>query len=157
LAVDRHKVEEFLYHEANLADECRYDEWEALWTDDAIYWVPFGKDDPDPRSDASVIYDNRGRITTRLNQLRTGVHWTQDPPSRMRRLISNVQIEEGDNGELVVNSNFFLTEWRQHTENLWAGRTIHNLRPDGDSYKMAMKKVLLVNNAEVIPHLSILL
>ncbi|MEK7214160.1 MAG: aromatic-ring-hydroxylating dioxygenase subunit beta [Chloroflexota bacterium] len=157
MAIDRQRVEDFIYHEANLADENRYDEWESLWTEDALYWVPFGKDDPDPSRDASIIYDNRGRISSRLHQLKSDVHWIQDPPSRMRRLITNILVEEIENGELLVNSNFMLVELRQHQQNLWAGRTIHKLRPDNGTFKMALKKVLLVNNAEVLPHLSILL
>ncbi len=157
MGVDRQQIEEFLYHEANLADENRYDEWEALWTDDAIYWVPFAKDDPDPSRDASIIYDNRARIGSRLQQLKTGVHWAQDPPSRMRRLITNVQIDESNESEIVVNSNFLLVELRQHVQNIWAGRTIHKLRPENGSFRMALKKVLLVNNAEAIPRLTFLL
>jgi 3-phenylpropionate/cinnamic acid dioxygenase small subunit len=75
----------------------------------------------------------------------------------MRRLISNIQIEEAGHGDLTVNSNFLLVELRQHQEYLWAGRAIHRLRPDGDGYRMALKKVLLVNNREPLPHLAILL
>lgn len=157
MPVDRQRVEDFIYYEANLADENRYDEWEQLWADDALYWIPFGKDDPDPRRDASIIYDNRGRIASRIQQLKTGVHWIQDPPSRMRRLITNILVEETPDGELLVNSNFMLVELRQHEQNLWAGRTIHRLRPDNGTFKMAMKKVLLVNNVEPLPHLAILL
>ena len=48
MPVDRHKVESFLYREARLMDEHAYDEWLALWTDDALYWVPCNEDDIDP-------------------------------------------------------------------------------------------------------------
>ena len=66
---DRHVVEQFLYREARLADEGDYDAWEALWTDDALYWVPIGGEGGDPQQEMSVIYDNRNRISTRLKQL----------------------------------------------------------------------------------------
>ena len=70
--LDLREIEQFLYAEARYADEHDYDAWEALWTDDAIYWVPAGGDLTDPSGQMSVIYDNRSRIATRLNQLRTG-------------------------------------------------------------------------------------
>ena len=48
MAIDRHQIETFLYREARLMDEHAYDEWLALWTDDALYWVPCNRDDSDP-------------------------------------------------------------------------------------------------------------
>src|ERR1700756_5519516 len=56
-AFDRAEVEQFLYREARLADESDYDAWEALWTDDALYWVPIGGPGGDPQREMSVIYD----------------------------------------------------------------------------------------------------
>ena len=54
-------VVEFLYREARLADEARYAEWLALWTDDGVYWVPATTDPgADPDKHISHIYDNRG-------------------------------------------------------------------------------------------------
>jgi 3-phenylpropionate/cinnamic acid dioxygenase small subunit len=69
----------------------------------------------------------------------------------MRRLIANLEIEEGANGEVVVASNFMLAELRRHVQNLWAGRTVHRLRPENGSFKIAYKKVMLLNNDEEIP------
>ena len=90
--LDLRQIEQFLYREARYADEHDYDAWEALWTDDALYWVPAGGDLTEPGAQMSVIYDNRSRITTRLNQLRTGRRYAQSPPSSLRRVISNVEV-----------------------------------------------------------------
>jgi benzoate/toluate 1,2-dioxygenase subunit beta len=156
MAVDRQSLEAFLYLEARLADEHRYDDWEALWADDGLYWVPSGKDDSDPSFEASIIYDNRRRINTRLNQLRTGLHWPQDPPSRMRRVISNIEVIEQDDELVTVEYNFFLVEIRTHLQTTWAGRTRMTVRSDGDSWLIKLKKVMLVNNNEVMPHLTMI-
>ncbi len=86
------EIEQFVYREARYADEHDYDAWEALWTDDALYWVPAGGDLAEPGGQMSVIYDNRNRITTRLNQLRTGRRYAQSPPSALRRVISNIEV-----------------------------------------------------------------
>ena len=62
MTIDREQVEQFLYREADLMDEHRYDEWLALWTDDALYWVPTGSDEIDPKREISLIYDDRTRL-----------------------------------------------------------------------------------------------
>src|SRR5262250_2152237 len=102
---------EFVYKEARLADEARYAEWLALWTDDAIYWVPATTDaGADPDKHISHIYDNRGRLETRINMLQSGYRYSQEPASLMRRLVSNIEVTPADDGELVVESNFALGE-----------------------------------------------
>ena len=157
MAVDRHQVENFIYREARLMDEHAYDEWLSLWTDDALYWVPSNRDDIDPTREVSIIYDNRARLEDRITRLRGSAIYAQEPRSRMRRVVSNVEIEEGENGEVTVYSNFSLTELRRGKQDTFAGRTIYKLRPEGDSFKIAYKKVLLVNNDEVIDNLTFLI
>lgn len=157
MAIDRNRVENFLYREARLMDENAYDEWLALWTDDALYWVPANADDVNPNRHVSIVYEDKTRLEDRIVRLKSGAAYAQDPKSRMRRVISNIEIEAGENGEVVVYSNFNLTELRRGQQNTFAGRTLHKLRPDGDSFKMAYKKVLLVNNDEVINNLTFLI
>ena len=98
---ERQAVVEFLYREARLADEARYAEWHALWTDDGEYWVPASTDpDADPDKHISHIYDNRARIDTRVKLLQTGHRYSQEPASLMRRLISNIEVEQAADGQL---------------------------------------------------------
>ena len=157
MALDRRQVEDFIYLEARLADEHRGDEWLALWADDGVYWIPANSDDIDPMLNVSFIYDDRLHIGDRVERLKQGLAYAQDPSSRMRRLISNVEIEETENGEITVYSNFMLIELRRHVQNMWAGRTIHKLRQENGKLKMALKKVMLVNNDEEIPAFQFLL
>src|SRR5262249_34881425 len=87
------EVEQFLYREARLADEHDYDGWEALWTDDGVYWIPGGgRSDVDPDTQMSIAYDNRSRIGLRVAQLKSGKRHSQTPPSSVRRMISNVEL-----------------------------------------------------------------
>jgi benzoate/toluate 1,2-dioxygenase subunit beta len=150
-----------VYREARLADEACYAEWHALWTDDALYWVPATTDPAaDPDKHLSHIYDNRTRLDTRIKLLQTGHRYSQEPASSMRRLISNIEIERADNGELVVASNFILAELSlqaKHEMQWWVGRTTHRLRRVGAELKMCGKKVVLVNAAEPLPNLSFLI
>lgn len=157
LAVDEAAVRRFLYREARLQDEHRYEEWEALLTDDALYWVPAGSDDVDPQTQVSFIYDNRSRIASRVRQLLTGRRHAQEPRSRLRRIIGNVEIEAADETGIRVGSNFLLSEFRNGQYRQWAGRCIHLLRPADGDFRVAMKKVLLIDNDAPIATLAFLI
>ena len=157
MAVDEKTIERYLYQEAVLMDENRYDEWFALWAEDLLYWVPSNNDDADPMTHVQIIYDDRPTLEDRIERLKGGTAHSQDPKSRMRRLISNIEVEEDSNGDVIVASNFNLTEVRHGKQDTFSGRTFHQLRPDGSSFKMVSKKVLLVNNDEVIDNLTFLI
>jgi len=158
---DHRAVVEFIYREARLADEARYAEWLALWTDDGVYWVPATTDPgADPDKHISHIYDNRGRIETRVKLLMTGHRYSQEPASLMRRLVSNIEIAPADNGELVAESNFVIGELAIQAKrelHWWVGRTTHRLRRVGGELRMCGKKVVLVNAGEPLPNLSFLI
>jgi benzoate/toluate 1,2-dioxygenase beta subunit len=154
---DRREVENFLYREAQLMDEHRFKDWEALWTDDAVYWVPCNEDDIDPATQVSIIYDDRTGIATRVSRLTSGLAHMHDPKPRMTRVISNVLVLDENDQELTVLSNFVLIELRRHIQNIWAGRTTHRLRRDGGEPRIAYKKVCLFNNDEELPNLSFLI
>lgn len=159
---DRWDVEQFLYREARYADESDYDAWEALWTDDALYWVPAGGADVDPQRQMSVIFDNRSRIATRLKQLRTGKRYAQAPPSDLRRLVSNIEFLGGranpDGGvDLEVAANFLVFESRARGNTVWGGRTTYRLRRAEEGLRLAYKKVVLVDNDKPLPTLGFLI
>ena len=100
-------VTAFIYKEARFQDEHRYEAWEALWTDDGVYWVPANGDDIDPEKQMSIIYDNRSRISLRIKQLLTGKRHTQTPQSRLRRLVSNIELlDEQPDGDIEQNWTF---------------------------------------------------
>jgi benzoate/toluate 1,2-dioxygenase beta subunit len=158
---DIRDVEQFLYREARFADESDYDSWEALWTDDALYWVPAGNDDAHPLEQMSVIYDNRNRISTRLKQLRTGRRYAQAPPSNLRRSISNVELLGGrpaaTGTDLEVGANFLVLESRARGNHLWGGRVTYRLRRVDGALRMSYKKVVLVDRDKPIPTLGFLI
>lgn len=155
--LDVRHIEQFLYREARYVDEHDYDAWEALWTDDALYWVPAGDDSADPATQVSVIYDNRRRIATRLEQLRTGKRHSQSPPSNLRRVLSNIEILDHESQDTVVGANFVLAESRVRGIELWAGRTTYRLRVVDGEIRLAYKKVELVNSDQPLPTLSFLI
>jgi 3-phenylpropionate/cinnamic acid dioxygenase small subunit len=151
-------VTAFIYREARFQDEHRYEDWEALWTDDGVYWVPANGDDIDPEKDMSIIYDNRSRIALRVRQLLTGKHFTQTPQSRLRRLVSNIELlEQPAGGDIAVASNSLVFESSLRDDTVWAARNEYRLRFVEGELRMAYKKVSLVNNDKAIYTLSFLI
>ena len=156
------EVEQFLYKEARLADQNDYDGWEALWTDDALYWVPVDGEGDHPRANVSIIFDNRSRIRTRLKQVRTGKRYAQAPPSNLRRIIGNVELLGGRANaagevDLEIGANFIALESRPRRNELWGGRTTYRLRRVDGEIRLVYKKVVLVDNERAIPTLGFLI
>ncbi|MCW3012301.1 MAG: beta subunit of hydroxylase component of benzoate 1,2-dioxygenase [Solirubrobacterales bacterium] len=144
-AIPLEEVERFLYKEARFADTHSYDDWEALWADDAVYWVPAQADDIDPTMQMSIIFDNRARIGTRVRQFHTGKRHAQTPPSRLCRSVTNIELLEQDGDEVLVASNVLIVESRERGTQLWAARCEHRLRREGDDLRLVTKKVMLVD------------
>ena len=150
------RVTQFLYMEARLQDTHAYDEWAALWTDDAIYWLPANGADTDPEKEMSYIYDNRSRINVRINQLKTGRRHTQTPRSELARIISNIELVSHEGAEFDVRANAFIYEDSLRGETLWAARNEYRLREIDGQLRLVRKKVVLVNNHKPIYTLSFL-
>ncbi|HXG36647.1 MAG TPA: aromatic-ring-hydroxylating dioxygenase subunit beta [Dehalococcoidia bacterium] len=149
-------IENFLYREARLLDEHRYEEWESLWTDDGAYWVPCNEDDHDPLLHVSIIYDDRNGISRRVQRLTSDTAWSYQPRPRLLRLVSNIETEAIQGGEITVHSNFNLTELRGSTQALWTGKSLHRLRGENGKLRMSFKKVVLINNDVELPVMAFL-
>jgi 3-phenylpropionate/cinnamic acid dioxygenase small subunit len=150
-------VTQFLYREARLQDEHQYDQWEALWTDDGVYWVPANGDGGDPEQEMSIIYDNRSRIGLRVRQFHTGKRFSQSPKSRLRRVVSNIEVISDDGREVLAASNAMVFESQTRGDIVWATRNEFTLRREGDGFRMARKKVVLVNNSTALFSLAFLI
>jgi len=159
------QVERFLYREALLLDERRFDEWVELFTDDAHYWMPVRMDKPKrpgaeefARAGEMAFFDEtKDTLARRVARLATGLAWAEEPPSRTRHLITNVDAEEGDTqGEVLVYSNFIVYRTRLETkQDLFVGRREDVLRRDGDSWRIARRKILLDMTVLFADNLSI--
>jgi 3-phenylpropionate/cinnamic acid dioxygenase small subunit len=152
-------AEQFLYQEARLADAHDYDAWEALWTDDAIYWVPAGGESAeDPTTQVSVLFDNRSRIGTRIRQLKSGKRHSQTPKSNVVHSITNVEVLGlHENGDTEITASLLAVESRERGTVLWAGRVEYRIRRVDGELKLAWKKVTLVDRDQPLYTLSFLI
>lgn len=150
-------VEQLLYREAMYLDDHRYRDWFDLLDDDMLYWVPCNAADGDPRSMASLIYERKPQVYERLRRLEGGRAYAQSPRSSLVRVVSNIVVETCDDAAATASSAFCLGEWRPSREVHWFGRTRHRLVRAGNSWKIAEKKVVLMNNDASMPNLPILI
>ena len=134
--IDRVPFEEFLIHEARLLDERRFREWMELFAEDGTDWVPAVPDQASPLDQASLFYDDRELMKTRVERLEHSRIHVQTPPSRTAHLVGNVLLEQADEakGEYVVGSTVIMVEYRDEVQRLFAGRQRHRLRRDGAGF-----------------------
>ena len=150
------KVEEFLYHEARLLDTQRYEEWLALFTDDATYWVPLEHDQEDALEASSIIHDDRTLLELRVKQARHPRAHARLPLARTVHQVSNVMTLDESDGIVRVASTLQLVEWRQEKQRVWGALVEHRLRRTNGSFRIARKRVDLVNSEGELDGIAIL-
>jgi 3-phenylpropionate/cinnamic acid dioxygenase small subunit len=157
MSFNRVAVEEFLYLEARLLDGRSYEAWLELFDEKTLYWIPANRDHGDPAREVSIVYADRAQLSFRVDQLLSGSAWVQDPAPRLCRAISNIEILEAPGECLEVESVIQLMMVRRHRQRIFMGRVHHRLIPQSESFRIAEKKVVLVENDEVIDDLTFLI
>jgi 3-phenylpropionate/cinnamic acid dioxygenase small subunit len=147
MSMDRAQLADFLAHEARLLDERRFREWMQLFADDGTYWVPSVPDQQSPFDQASLFYDDRALMRTRVERLEHPRIHVQTPPSRTVHLIRNVHIDEADadKGEYAVSSSVIMVEYRDDQQRIFAGHQHHRLRREEENLRIVQKRVDLIN------------
>jgi benzoate/toluate 1,2-dioxygenase subunit beta len=154
----RDRLNDFLTLEAELIDSHEYDAWLELWDQDGIYWIPCNEDDYDPRLHISIAYDDYSLIKERCLRLTAGGAHSQEPRSRLCHVYGNVRsFEASDDGLIDVSCKVVLLELRSGLKNVYGGRWEYRLRPFNGSFKIARKKIVLIDNDEPLDNLSFLL
>ncbi len=150
-------VEQFLYDEAALLDERRYEEWLALFTPDSRYTMPIvstresGEDEIGPPGDLAYVDDTIETLTLRIKRLYTGKAWSEEPPSRTTRFISNVRVAPPRGSDYDVRCNFIVYRTRLEKEvDLFVGARADQLRREGDGWRIAQRSIVLKQS--VLPH-----
>ena len=176
------EIEQFLYREARLLDDRRFHEWLTLFTDDVRYRM-VGRGNRYPRSskaiaildparhieddaaqdDALALLDEtRESLAARVARLDSGMAWAEDPPSRTRHFVANVEVEAGGpngengDGEITVYSNFLVYRSRGETEqDFYVGARRDVLRRVGGVWKIAQRRLVLDQNVLTAKNISL--
>jgi len=149
--------EEFLYHEARLLDTQRYEEWLELFTEDATYWVPLEQGQKDPFETCSIIHDDRTLLGLRVKQLRHPRAHARTPLARTVHQVANVLVEKDSPDEVLVASSLGVIEFRNEKQRLFGALVQHRLRRNNGTFRIAHKRVDLVNSEGELDGISILL
>ena len=150
----QYEIEQFLYHEAALLDERRFNEWLDLLTEDFIYQMPVrltreAGQTEELSMDMMHFDDDKHTLTMRVVRLQTDYAWAEDPPSRTRHLVTNVRVRPGEQAdEYLVNSNYLIYRNRglSETADLIAGEKQDVIRKVGDSFKL-VKRLIVVDQS----------
>ena len=165
----KQEIDDFLYREAELLDERRYEDWLALVAEDIRYWMPmrrnvkFGEHEREfTRADHDINWFDEGNETLerRVRQILTGIHWAEEPVSRITHIVSNVQLLEatpsvGDAAEVAVKCRFLIYRNRVETEtDILVGKREDRLRRVGDGWQIARRKIILDQNVLLTKNLT---
>lgn len=146
-SVEAAAVEQFLFHEADLIDRRDYEAWLDLYTDDCRYWVPLEEDQGDPKTTVSLVYDDRKLLETRVRRLGHPRIHAQAPHSRTLHVIGNIIVAPTlQDGKISVRSNQIVTEFRQNQTRIFAGQVTHHLTAHAENYRIAFKRIDLIDS-----------
>ena len=143
-------VEQFLFHEARLLDEARYDDWLTLFTEDTRYWKPIRETNETLQSgvrsdtEMAMFDDDKDFLRARIQRLHTGLAHAETPPSRTRRFISNIEIANRKDGDIDVQCNLLVHQTRlERTSAFYVGRREDILRRHKDTWRIKYRKIVL--------------
>ncbi len=160
----RQQAEDFLFEEARLIDERHFAQWLELFAPNAFYWIPI-VEDSDPTRETSILYDDDALRELRVNHLLHERNFAQLPPSRTVHQVTNVQVwHDQGNHEALVRCNLVVHEIRtgDHLQlglgdqRALAAKCEYRLHYLDDAWRIALKKVVLINRHLPITNLSFL-
>jgi 3-phenylpropionate/cinnamic acid dioxygenase small subunit len=171
------EVEKFLYREARLLDLRRFHEWLELFTDDVRYWMTgrsnrypksskaitildperYVEDDLTRADELALLDETKETLAARVARLDSGMAWAEDPPSRTRHIITNIEIEpSASDSELTVYSNFIVYRSRAETEqDFYVGAREDLLRRVDGAWKIASRRLILDQNVLTAKNISV--
>jgi 3-phenylpropionate/cinnamic acid dioxygenase small subunit len=165
------EVEDFYYYEADLLDERHYEQWLDTFSADAIYWMPMRKNVPwedrdrdiTSEDDIAWVYDDKEILTKRVKQLLTGIHWAEEPLSRVSHLITNVHLAEQrvylhEGEQMLIKSRFFVYRNRLETEtDVLVGRREDFLRRENGKLRVSRRKIIIEQSTFLAKNLTVFL
>jgi 3-phenylpropionate/cinnamic acid dioxygenase small subunit len=151
------EIEDFFHEEADLLDEREYDQWLDLLTEDIVYWMPMRKNvsyanrdkDVTAENDVGWFHDDKETLRRRVKQIQTGVHWADEPISRVAHVITNIRLAEpitaiDEGGKALTKCRFIVYRNRLESEtDFLVGRREDTLTRVRGQLKIARRKIIL--------------
>jgi 3-phenylpropionate/cinnamic acid dioxygenase small subunit len=149
----------FIRFEARLIDEKRFDEWYALFTDDAYYWVPAVHGQRSPLTENSLAYEDKLLLQLRLERLKSPLAYSQKPASRCLHVLQEPDIEKRDDakGEYLTRTPFIYTETKADDSQRYAATAWHTLVWQDKRLRIRLKRVDILNCDAALPSIHLFL
>jgi len=144
-AVDRGAVEAFLYREARLLDDHRFEDWLALFADDGLYWIPAQPGQTDRFGAASIVHEDRTVLRMRVRRLSHPRAWSLTPQPRSSHLLGNIDVAPAAGGEIEAVASLQVAIYRDGDRTRYDGRQTVRLRPNGGDFEIALKRIDLID------------
>lgn len=146
-AFSERQLIDFVYAEARLLDEQRFDDWLNLFTDDGRYWMPLAPGQQDPRLHTSLLYEDKLLLRVRVERLAGARTFSQQPRSRSHHLLQqpSIEVADRDAGRYTLRTAFHYVETRLDAQTLFAGWATHELVTEAGALRICLKRVDLVN------------
>ncbi len=147
MSVTNDALIDFIYNEARMLDEGRYNEWLALWLSDGHYWMPLDYQQSDPHSVTSLMYEDIFMLKLRVERLNGARTFSQKPKSRCHHVVQRPFVDEVDHeaGRYVTTTFMHYVETRLDEQQLLALTAKHELALIDDELRIANKRVDIVN------------
>ncbi|MDA4846004.1 aromatic-ring-hydroxylating dioxygenase subunit beta [Hoeflea poritis] len=155
----RDELIDFVYEEARMIDDGRFDEWLDLWTEDGYYWMPLDYKQEDPHLVTSLLYEDEFLRKLRVERLKGERTFSQKPKSRCHHVLSRPFVDEMDRekGLFVTHTPFHYVETRLDEQFLLAATARHELVLVGEELKIRLKRVDLLNSDAAFGNIQLFL
>jgi 3-phenylpropionate/cinnamic acid dioxygenase small subunit len=153
------ELAKFIYQEARLLDEKRFDQWYELFTEDAHYWVPLVPGQTDALTHNSLAYDDKLLLKLRIERLKQPTAYSQKPASRCLHVLQAPEMDKSDpaRGEYVMRTPFLYTETKGDESQRYAATAWHTLVRSDQGLKIRLKRVDILNADAALPSIQLFL
>lgn len=147
----------FVYSEARMLGEKRFDEWYELFAEDAIYWVPLERGQQDGLNHVSLMYEDKLLLKLRIERLKNARSYSQQPASRSHHLLQMPEVEQVDEaaGVYVTRTQFLYTETQGNVQQMYAGTVFHTLTREQGRLRITLKRIDLLNCDAALPAIQL--
>jgi 3-phenylpropionate/cinnamic acid dioxygenase small subunit len=144
----------FIYAEAQLLDDKRWDEWYDLFTEDGHYWVPLTRNQPDAEFHTSLAYEDKLLLRLRIERLRR-LPPSQHPQSWSQHVLQAPEIEAAADGHWRTRTPFHYAEARGDAMQTYTGVAWHELVPRDGALRIRLKRIDLLNCDAALPSIQL--
>jgi len=151
------RVQDFVYHEARLLDEKKFEAWLALLTDDVLYWMPLKRDQLEEDLFNSLLYEDKLLLQVRIERLKSPRVYSQLPPSHSQHVLQHPEVICQGDKAYQSRTPFIYLESHMDTQLTLGGVVHHELVTVDGKLRIRRKRIELLNRESALPSIQLFL